>query len=134
MHPVATMIADETSCWKKGDRVVVSTEPEHGAGTIDGDALVVTAGRSRVRFWPVLFDDLSEKMIEERTLAPAPPEPAHHHRYEAGDVVRTHAAVSGTIVEVGEASGRTRYRIEAWIDEAELGTPEDDAPGRPTAH
>ncbi len=128
MPPVAIMITDEISSWKKGDRVVVRTEPEHGPGTIDGDALIVTAGRSRVRFWPVLFDDLSEKMIEETTLAPAPPEAPHHHRYDAGAVVRTHGAVSGTILEVGEADGRTRYRIEAWIDEAELGSTEERDP------
>lgn len=114
--------------WKKGDRVVVSSEPEHGPGTIDGDALVVAAGTHEVKFWPVLFDDLSEKMIEEKTLAPAPAEPTPPHRFAVGDVVRTRDAVSGTIVAVGEEGGRTRYKIEAWIVEDELGA--DQAKGR----
>lgn len=127
------MTADETS-WKKGDRVVVSTEPEHGPGTIDGDALVVTAGRSHVRFWPVLFDDLSEKMIEEKTLAPAPPVPASPHRFEAGEVVRTTGPVSGTIAEIAEEGGRVRYRIEAWIDEGELGPRDTPAREHHPAH
>lgn len=113
--------------WKKGDRVVVSTEPEHGTGTIDGDALVVAAGTHEIKFWPVLFDDLSEKMVEEKTLAPAPDEPAPPHKYSVGDIVRTTGAVSGTIVAIGEEDGRTRYKLEAWIVEDELGPPSEQA-------
>jgi hypothetical protein len=110
--------------WKKGDRVVVSNEPEHGAGTIDGDALIVAAGTHEVRFWPVLFDDLSEKMVEEKTLAPAPAESMPPQRYHVGEVVRTADAVSGTIVAIKEEDGRTRYKIEAWIVEDQLGKAE----------
>lgn len=113
--PPTIMSADDPSRWKRGDRVVVRGEHE-GAGMIDGDALVVAAGRSRVRFWPVMFDDLSERMIEESALAPD----RSRHERAVGEPVRTLGAVSGTIAEVVEEGGRPRYRVEVWIDEAEL--------------
>lgn len=105
--------------WKKGDRVVVSNDPERGPGAIDGEVLVVSAGEHHVRFWPVLFDDLSEEMIEEKRLARAPAR-ASRRRFRVGEVVRTSGALSGNIREVSEEDGQVRYRIEAWISEAEL--------------
>lgn len=110
--PSATM----GESWKRGDRVVVRGEPG-GAGTIDGEALVVAAASSRVRFWPVMFDDMSERMIEESALAPD----RSRRRRAVGEVVRTIAAASGTVAEVVEdARGRPRYRVEVWVEEADL--------------
>lgn len=111
--------------WKQGDRVVVTNEPERPVGTIHGDSLLASPGGAHIRFWPVLFDDYNEKMIEESALEAAPsPERAREGevkpRFRPGEVVKSAGPVAATVVRVTLEDGKPKYELRVVITEDEL--------------
>ena len=92
---------------KPGQRWVSDAEPELGLG------VVMSAGYGRVA---ILFPAAEER--REYALESAP---VRRVAFEAGDSIKTHEGISGTVEEVKEEGGFLNYLVDGvWIPEATL--------------